>query len=137
MKAVLASGLIVLFAATLAPGQDAKDDLAKLQGNWIVEKDGKKAELKFAKDTFTITFDGKESYKGVIKIDPSKKPKEMDLTIKEAERFQGETAKAIYEVDGDSLKWCANRPGEKDRPKEFPAKEGEGENLYLVFKRVK
>jgi uncharacterized protein (TIGR03067 family) len=137
MKAVSASGLLLLFAVSLAPAEEGKDDLAKLQGNWLVEKDGKKAEFKFAKDTFTLTFDGKESYKGTFKIDATKKPRQMDLTVKEGPNFQGQTALAIYEVDGDSFKWNANRPGADDRPKSFPEKEGQGEHLYLVFKRVK
>jgi uncharacterized protein (TIGR03067 family) len=78
----------------------------------------------------------------MIKIDSSKKPKHMDLTIKEAEgeieKFKDQTALAIFELDGDTLKWCAAEPGSDSRPTEFPDKEGgEGKHLYLVFKRGK
>jgi hypothetical protein len=44
----------------------------------------------------------------------------------------------MYELDGDTLKWCANSPGQTDRPTEFPAMQGEtAGSLYLVYKRSK
>jgi uncharacterized protein (TIGR03067 family) len=137
MKRMLAPGLVLMLAVGAARGEEARDD-PKWQGNWVAETDGKKIEVTFGKDTFTITFEGKHRYKGTFKTDPSKKPGEMDLTIKEGEKFQGDTAYAIYEVQGDTLKWCAHQPGKEGRAKTFPDKEGEdGEYLYLVFKRVK
>jgi uncharacterized protein (TIGR03067 family) len=136
MRALLVCGLGLLVAGSVATGGDAKSELAKLQGNWIVEKDGKKIELKFDKSNFTISFEGKP-FKGKFKIDPSKKPKQMDLTITEGEKFKDQTALAIYELDGKSLKWCANEPGKEGRPAEFPDKEGDGKYLYVVFKRAK
>ena len=45
---------------------------------------------------------------------------------------------AIYEIDGDKLKWCAGEPGKGIRPTEFPAEPGEKDGyLYLIFARVK
>jgi uncharacterized protein (TIGR03067 family) len=138
MRVLLACGLTILVAASTTHGGDAKSELAKLQGSWIVELDGKKAELKLAKNDFTLTFDDMAKFKGTFKIDPAKKPKHMDLTITEGEKFKGDTAQAIYEVDGDKLKWCAHHPGKDGRATEFPEKQGPtGEYMYLIFKRVK
>jgi uncharacterized protein (TIGR03067 family) len=141
MKPLLACGLGILLLASIATGGDADKELEKLQGKWIAELEGKKAELKFTKDSFAITFsDGTKdlTFKGMVKLDPSKKPKHMDMTINEGEIFKGEIARAIYELDGDTLKWCANEPGKADRPQEFPPKEGEsGNSMYLVYKRAK
>jgi uncharacterized protein (TIGR03067 family) len=136
---------VVAFAVGGAIGGDGKNDQAKLQGNWTNEVQGKKHEMKFSKDTFTLTFaDGekKAHVKGTFKIDAAKKPKHIDMMITEGEgpgeKFKGMTAHAIFELDGDTLKWCANQPGKDERPTEFPANEGGGGgHLYLIFKRAK
>jgi uncharacterized protein (TIGR03067 family) len=138
-----AAGL--LLAGGAAVGGDAKDDIAKLQGTWTNEAQGKRHEMKFTKDQFTLRFaDGqkKASVTGTFKIDASKKPKHIDMSITEAdglaERFKGMTAHAIYDLDGDTFKWCASQPGKDERPSAFPAEEGEAkEHLYLVFRRAK
>jgi uncharacterized protein (TIGR03067 family) len=137
MRLATVVGLGILLAGVATAG-DAKSDLAKLDGTWIFEKDGKKAEFKFTKDAFTITIDGFGTFKGTIKIDPSKKPKHMDLAIAEGPMFQGQTSLAIYDIDGDTLKWCAAEPGGGERATAFPEKEGDqGQHLYLVLKRTK
>jgi uncharacterized protein (TIGR03067 family) len=142
MRILLAWGLGVLLLTGLAVGGDAKDDQKKLEGTWKSEFDGKKVELQLTKDKFTMTFafgDQNVVFKGAVKIDPKKKPKEMDLTVDEGPDFVGKTALAIYEIDGDTFKWCANEPGMEMRPKAFPDKEGvKGDShMYLVFKRAK
>jgi len=135
-------GLGIVLAASVATGGDAKKDEAKLEGKWINELDGKKHEFTFTKGKFTVTFQGDEKFtgKGTYKIDGSKKPKQMDMKITEfpKEDFVGKTAKVIYDLDRDTLKWCANKPGEDSRPTAFPDKQGEnGESLYLILKRAK
>jgi uncharacterized protein (TIGR03067 family) len=134
----------LLLASGIAIGGDAKDDMAKLKGTWVHEGDGKKHELKFTKGKFEITFsssDKKGHVKGTIKIDPSQKPKHMDLTITDVDGvpddFKGKTSHAIYDIDGDTLKWCANKPGDDGRAAAFPDNEGEGKYLYFRFKRAK
>ncbi len=139
-RVVPAWGLGMLLAGVAAAQdaeKDAKGDLAKLQGGWVGESGGKKVELKFDKDAFTLSRDDK-SFKGTFKIDPSKKPREMDLAFVEGGRFAGKTGLGIYELDGDTLKWCFNRPGREGRPETFPDQEGEdGGRLYVIYKRAK
>src|SRR5205814_2279208 len=117
MRLLLACGVGILLIVGVAPGGDGKDDVAKLKGKWRAELDGKKITLEFAKDAFTIDFDGL-MFKGTVKIDPKKKPKEMDFTIKEGGdgKFTDKKALAIYELDGDKLKWCASEPGRTSGP---------------------
>jgi uncharacterized protein (TIGR03067 family) len=50
-------------------------------------------------------------------------------------KLKGETAQTIYQLDGDTFKFCASR--KKVRPEDFPDKEGVDEYLYVVFKRAK
>jgi uncharacterized protein (TIGR03067 family) len=135
---------VIMLACGAATAGDAKKDLANLQGTWLNELEGKKHELKITKDGFTLSFafgEKKASVTGTFKIDPTKSPKHMDLTITAAEgvpdKFKGKTSRAIYAVDGTTLKWYANQPGEEARGNEFPDKEGgQGDYLYLIFKRA-
>src|SRR5690242_16625149 len=101
--------MAVLIIAAPAPTEKEKKDTKKIQGNWIAvsrEMDGKKtpeADLKAGKMILkegTITSDdGKEKEKvGTYKLDPSKKPKAIDLAY-----TTKETTRAIYELDGDTL----------------------------------
>ena len=135
MRGLLALGLGVLLATGVATGGDAKTDSAKLQGKWTGEFKDTTFELTFAKATFTLTIVGKETYKGTFKIDPKKKPKELDLTFTEGNELKGKTSNGIYEVTGDTLKWCANEPGKMDRAKDF--KEMGPNYLNITLKRVK
>jgi uncharacterized protein (TIGR03067 family) len=86
----------------------------------------------FAEGTTTAT--------GTITIDPTKKPKQIDVNLADGtgrgERLKGKTALSIYQLDGDTLLFCANRPGQEGYPTHFPNQEGEGEFLNLVFKRA-
>jgi uncharacterized protein (TIGR03067 family) len=137
---------VALLLLTFVPGvtqAEEKQDKEKIQGTWTVvsrEMDGKKtpdADLKAMKVTVedgTLTIDdGKKKEKVPYKLDPSKKPKCIDLenTGKEGK----ESTPAIYELDGDNLKLCWSEKTE-DRPAQFTGKSGSGQTL-MVFKRVK
>jgi uncharacterized protein (TIGR03067 family) len=141
----LALGLVLAaFAVTggNAKGDDAKSDLAKLKGTWIGELDGKTFIVNFNGEKFATIFEfaeGTTTTSGAITIDPTKKPKHMDWKFADGtgrgEKMKGQTALTIYQLDGDTFKFCASR--KKVRPEEFPDKEGIDEYVYLVFKRAK
>jgi hypothetical protein len=68
------------------------------------------------------------------------KENEVNSTMKllgtgRGEKLKGKTAQTIYEVDGDTFRFLAAR--QDGRPERFPDKEGVGDSIYLVFKRVK
>jgi uncharacterized protein (TIGR03067 family) len=128
--------------AALAAAKENKDK-DKLQGLWVVESrevNGKTtpaADLKALKVTIndgTITIDDGEKKQNIpYKIDPSRKPKSIDLANTGIDGK--ETTPAIYELNGDSLKLCWSEKTE-ERPTEFTGKSGSGQTL-MVFKRVK
>src|ERR1700682_6176046 len=99
--------LLVAVLLAAAPAEDKSKDEEKIQGNWTVvsrEFIGRKAsedELKALKVTIkdgTITMDdGKKKEKIPYKLDPSKKPKTIDLANTGIECK--ETILAIYELD--------------------------------------
>ena len=130
---------------------DAKDDAIKkdrklYEGTWRVvslEVDGNKAADEDAKKivvvkkvdgSWSIQVDGKVVAKGTSTIDPTKKPKTIDLTITEGDDA-GKSALGIYEFGKDSRKVCIARPG-KDRPTEFTSKAGSS-HILATFKREK
>jgi uncharacterized protein (TIGR03067 family) len=147
MRQLLACMALCLFLGADAPKDDVKKDKDKLQGTWktvTVQEDGEKKDdtedhrLIFSGDEFCIKKGDETVIKGKFKIDSSKKPKQIDMDITQAskEEFEGKTAVGIYELDGDTLKWCVKKPGKGERPKEFASDHGSS-HLLVTFKREK
>jgi uncharacterized protein (TIGR03067 family) len=151
---MLKRALLVVVAGLLVAA-DAKDDAAakdlkKLQGTWVMvsgERDGEKVRDEDVKKS-KITWTGDEcavetphqsdrTIKGKVRLDPSKKPKEMDWERSAGPgAAEGKTFHAIYEfLDDDTYRICFAPPG-KDRPGEFKTRAGTGHTLH-AWKRVK
>jgi uncharacterized protein (TIGR03067 family) len=145
--------LAVLFCAigvagTAAPADDKPDlekEVKKFQGAWTFESSvvgGKEipaGELKglvltFERDKHTVKFGNEVIQVGTQKLDPSKSPKAIDVTMTEGPN-KGAVMLGIYEFDGDTLKVCFDPQGKK-RPTEFKTAPG-SENFVNVHKRVK
>lgn len=96
----------------------AVKDLAKMQGKWqVIETDNQGTVYKSGGNgavividtTFMIHLDGdgKPCGKDAIKLDVSRSPKRMDLTVVFNNIFpdtKGKTSNSIYQLDGDKLK---------------------------------
>jgi uncharacterized protein (TIGR03067 family) len=123
-----------LTAHAASPQDDVAKELAKLQGTWTrvsAEVDGKKLsddELKGA--TLTVKGDqytlkqGGQTRTGTLKVDPAKKPKQIDIISGEGPN-KGKSLLGIYEIEGDTFRYCFALGG-KDRPTEFSGKAGQG-----------
>jgi uncharacterized protein (TIGR03067 family) len=132
---VMVSAILVL-ASGLSAGGDEKAELDKLQGEWMVvsvETSGQKQDenqykgLKVVvKGTEWTPPRGKLMF--TFTIDPTKKPKQLDLEVKGGSTWQG-----IYKIEGDTLTFCRSHAAGGERPKEF--KGGEGVFL-MVCKRA-
>ena len=136
--------LILLLTGTCLcaaePGDDAvKKDLKHYQGTWqavaanridgepLSAEELKEIKLVVEGDKFTLTSGPQEKpITGTFKLDPSKKPKAIDL-------FLGAEQKAIpgiYEIVNDDLrKSCFNLKGE-----ERPTEEAKGLSLFRMAK---
>ena len=139
---------VIAALALIGPtgAEDAvKKEMAQLEGEWSMvsgeangvslPKDTVKSGKRVAKDgETTITFGGEVYFKAKFSIDPAKKPKAIDYKMTEGPT-KGKTHLGIYEVDGDTVKFCFAAPG-KDRPTDFTAKEGSQQTLS-VWKRAK
>jgi len=137
--------LVWALLATLVVQAWAVDDKVaeedkKFEGTWVVtmmEVGGRKVpEGEFKEMTFT--FKGKKYEQklgdklveaGTQDLDPSKTPKQMDISVSEGEA-KGEKQLAIYEIDGDKAKICAAIHGDKERPSKFETKEG---SMSMIF----
>lgn len=135
LKQFVAFALVVL-CSSAAWGDDSKDNT--LEGTWVpsaAELGGKKfpdevrktIRLEIKGNHYTVTV-GAQPDRGTCKLDPSAKPKALDITGTEGPN-KGRTILAIYERDGDTLRICYDLSG-KDRPAEFKTEEGTG--LFLV-----
>jgi uncharacterized protein (TIGR03067 family) len=124
---------------------DLEKEVRKFQGTWTFEScetGGKQlpaSELKgliliFEGDKHTVKKGDEVIQVGTQKLDPSKSPKTIDVTMTEGPN-KGAVMLGIYEIDGDTLKVCFDPQG-KNRPTEFKSPPG-SETFVNVHKRVR
>ena len=77
---------------------------------------------------------GKEPVKPefTVKLDPSKKPKAIDATPL-AGAFKGKTVLGIYQLEGEELRICLPKQGDKERPSDFKSPEG-SDRALMTFR---
>jgi uncharacterized protein (TIGR03067 family) len=138
---LLGLATVALCLAADAPSDAAKKEQELLQGDWTLasgERAGEQIPEDLAKslkrtikgDVSTVTRDDQPLAKGTFTLDPTKKPKTIDVKLE-----GGEMIKGIYELSGDTFKLCYGAPG-GDRPKEFATTADNGFTL-AVWKRAK
>jgi uncharacterized protein (TIGR03067 family) len=138
--------LVVWKRSPSAAGDRAKaiaEELQKFAATWrfvAVEVEGTKIPDKaFENDTLTLTgktftsFVEGHTTHGVFKIDPSVKPKTIDLTFTDGPG-KGQTQIGIYELDGETQKICFAKPGQP-RPTEFATKPGNGQMIQVLKRK--
>ena len=146
----LAIGAILSAALSSKEEVDANKDMLKLQGKWkrvSYEREGK--VMKIDDDPWLIIFEndicidkdavGKLACRSTIKLDTSKKPKTIDVTILEntlIKEAKGSKIYGIYEIDKDTLKMAYPYDGYKKRPTECATKKDSKHETY-TYKKVK
>jgi uncharacterized protein (TIGR03067 family) len=127
------------------PPDAVKKDMAQLEGEWSMvsaEANGQTVPEEVVKtgkrvvkgDETTVSLGDRVLMKAKFAVDPSKKPKTIDYTVSEGPS-KGKVVKGIYELNGDTVKFCFSGP-DKDRPSEFSAPAESG-RTYSVWKKAK
>jgi uncharacterized protein (TIGR03067 family) len=147
MKPLLGFLALGLLVGADSPKEEVKKFQEKLQGTWKPVSVEQRGESKEDDEDHRLIFDGNKFrikrgdqpiIQGTFKLDPSKKPKQIDMKITEDEngKHKGQTALGIFALDGDTLKWCIAEPGTTERPKEFSAP-ADTKLMFITFKREK
>lgn len=151
MKITFTRGMLAFLLAATSPmsfdNQNAMEkDYALFNGVWafdLVEVNGatqpgvpfetNKMIVVSAERRF-IVVQGKKITRGVFQMDPTRTPKQIDVT---ATNSKGKTLTtlAIYELEGDTYKVCSSFRS-NERPSEFLSKPG-SETVFEVLKRSK
>jgi uncharacterized protein (TIGR03067 family) len=120
------------------------DELERVQGTWQIsslEVDGavmpesafQGSRIVVKGSTFSTIAMG-ATYGGKVSIDASKLPKTLDLAFQSGPE-RGNTALAIYELDGDRWRICLPVAG-KTRPTAFATKPGSGLALETLLRQT-
>ena len=133
-------------SGTLADDKaDLEKEVRKFQGAWTFESSetgGKELPaselagliLTFEGDKHTVKKGNEVIQVGTQKLDPSKSPKAIDVTLTEGVN-KGAVMLGIYEINGDTLKVCFDAEGKK-RPTQF--KNAPASKTFVnVHKRLK
>jgi uncharacterized protein (TIGR03067 family) len=146
---IVAVGMLALGLLGQAIGQTPEERLKreeeKLAGTWRVtaaKANGErvppdqvpKMKLTFKDGKFTVQHGEQKPLEGTYKIDPSKKPKTIDITNRTTGPEEGRKQVGIYELNDNELKICACDSSKK-RPTDFDTRNKEGYSV-LVLKRV-
>jgi len=123
---------------------DGDKGIKELQGKWRaveIQTAGisapkevlEKARLDIRDDEWIWLSGGPVDVKSRIRLDPSKSPKEIDITMLDG-GSKGSTFPGIYALEKGQLRICASHT--KDRPKEFKTARGQLREL-LILEREK
>jgi uncharacterized protein (TIGR03067 family) len=139
-------GTAVLLLAPAVFGQapaPQDSDLARLQGTWLTvslvndgktlvaenepPKPGPVTKLAYEGNRWKVIVGDKVVATGVVKIDSTRLPKEIDLLDESGTRNE-RTKLGVYELDGDTYRYCL-APAGKPRPTELASPAGSGTSL--------
>lgn len=143
----------VLFAAVpfVADADDARDeairkDRQQIEGTWRIvtlvvngnksagEDARKLSVVNRADGTWRLLSEGQEVSRGTTMIDPTEKPKRIDIVTSEGDA-KGQVHPGIYELGENTRRLCFAPPGKK-RPTEFVSAP-DSDHIYVVFEREK
>ena len=126
-------------------GQPKVNDQDRIQGTWRLvsasengneigkeEFSGSTLVITKAKLIFNVFNDGKfqEKKEWTYKLDPGKTPRHLNITSRMG------AAKAIYKIEGNTLKIVMDEDGNRGRPTAFQSVPNSANDLYMTFERV-
>ncbi len=145
MKTLIACMPLFFLSLALLSAGEAATDLERMQGTWTVvsltelgkaipAEETDILEVVVNKDVMTVYKKGKVEVQYRFKLDPDKKPKQIDFTD-ETEAKKGNTEPGIYAFDGAKLKLALDEK-RKGRPTVFEGKETETYSVIVLKKKA-
>jgi len=141
---LLVPAMLLIWLPASAWSSSTEDDSKTIDGTWLpneAELGGQKFPDETLKTLKLTMNDGKYTVKvgqlidkGTIKLEPTMKPKAMDIIGAEGPN-KGKTFLAIYELTGDTLRICYDLAGKK-RPTEFKTVK-DTQQFLVSYKREK
>jgi uncharacterized protein (TIGR03067 family) len=137
---------LALWLAGISLADEKGDDLKRIQGTWVVDpatfaevkdeearketlKASKAVQIIFEGAAFTIKHPPANEEKGLFRLDPAKKPKQIDMS---------DGVKGVYELVEDTLKLCWDQQAKTNgRPTKFSLRQEKDSVHYFVLKREK
>jgi uncharacterized protein (TIGR03067 family) len=137
---------LALTACSAAPGDAAVKDLQAMQGTWKVAELTEKGHRLPAKETdpievvivgmrMTIRDDGTAREEIMLKVDAGKTPRAVDFHYTKGPST-GNTERAMYSIEGDTLQFCINETKDSPRPATFASTRRNG-YAFVVLVRAK
>lgn len=126
-------------AKAAGPTDEAKKELERLQGTWVMaglEVNGEAVpEAKLQGTTLVIRGDRyvvkvkETTHETTIAVDPAKKPKAIDMFLPNGTDAP-KLSEGVYDLDGDTLRICRNQAAGEDRPAQIGS--WPNTNLFVV-----
>jgi uncharacterized protein (TIGR03067 family) len=115
-----------------------KKELEKVTGVWIqagenVPPENAKARLIYRGREFEGRLDDKILFTGSVRLDPTRTPKELDLTLGSGPN-KGKTLLGVYELDAENYRGCLAEP-DQPRPAKLTPEPQSGQRPF-AFRRV-
>jgi uncharacterized protein (TIGR03067 family) len=140
-----ALALIAIAAIPVIGAQDAPAPakptgiMAQLQGAWTVTSSngqdtagsGQEIVTTITSNRYEQSVNGQISERGTFKIDDSKKPMTVDISITDGPNA-GQSVPGVFQLDGNKLTAKFGEPGSTVRPTDFAPAEG-----FMTFVMVK
>lgn len=146
LRGLSVAGVVLSLAGLWVAAAEPRADRDAIQGTWQPVKaemrggpapgDVREQRMVFSGDRFKLVEGDKVLIRGTFTLDAGKHPKVMEMKVSEGAGGDAEApVHGIYELDGDTLKWCAAEPGSAAGPEQFETKGTS--NVMLELKREK
>jgi uncharacterized protein (TIGR03067 family) len=130
---------VLCVGAAPPPIDEAKKELARLQGTWEMaglEVNGEEVPQKKLMGT-TLTIRGDKylvkvkdtTHETTFKLDPRKDPKAIDMYFPNGAELP-KLSKGVYDLDGDTFRVCRHQTPGEDRPRQIGS--WPDTNLFVV-----
>lgn len=114
-----------------------KNDFDLIQGAWASIAGPRECRLLVSGNHYAFEIIDGDVFIGTFDLQTESNPRRMNMSVVAGpDSYREQTARCIYHVEGDVLRWCGSKPGSKCELSSFPSIENDC-FLSLVFKRAK